>query len=407
MPNKRWYNMLLLFTLYVSQGLPFGFQATALPIYLRTQGVSLTAIGFLGALSLPWMLKAFWAPLIDRYYSRNFGRRRSWIVPTQILIVVTVFLSSWISPQNNLWLLLVSVFVMNLFAATQDIAVDGLAVDILKAKDLGMGNTAQVVGYKFGMLFGGGILVWLSDKLGWPWLFWLMAIIAVVPLLLITFYRENEEKNDSMFVEKTITLVEIFEKVKQSVFLPGSIYVLLLIGTYKMGEAMIDTMFKPFLIDSGFTAGQIGLWVGTYGMVASLLGSVLGGVLATKWRIYSALGLALLLRIFPLLMQCGLVFVTPASELVVAATLAEHFFGGILTTTMFAFMMSKVNKKIGATHYTILASIEVIGKAPASFASGIIAQSSGGYPLLFVVGLALTVGVFWFWYKVGTSYKSA
>ena len=151
----------ILSALYLVEGLPFGFQAVALPVYLRSHGVSLEAIGLVGALSLPWILKPLWAPLIDRYGSARFGRRKSWIVPLQLALAMTCLLASQVPPERPSWLLSL-VFLMNLFAATQDIAVDGWAVDLLSDEELGPGNAAQVVGYKVGMLTGGGLLVWPS-----------------------------------------------------------------------------------------------------------------------------------------------------------------------------------------------------------------------------------------------------
>jgi MFS transporter, PAT family, beta-lactamase induction signal transducer AmpG len=149
----------ILWTLYFVQGLPFGFQATALPVYLRTAGMSLEGVGLVAALSLPWSLKILWAPLVDRYGGGRFGRRKSWILPLQFLLALTCAAAALAPPNGSLSPLLVLVFGMNLFAATMDIAVDGLAVDVLEISELGQGNVAQVVGYKIGMLTGGGLLV--------------------------------------------------------------------------------------------------------------------------------------------------------------------------------------------------------------------------------------------------------
>lgn len=133
----------LLLALYFVQGLPFGFQAVALPVYLRQLGVSLESIGLLGALAAPWMLKALWAPLVDRYYSPRLGRRRSWILPAQAGLALCCAAGA-AAGEDHLGLLLALVLLMNLFAATQDIAADGLAVDLLSEQELGPANAAQV-----------------------------------------------------------------------------------------------------------------------------------------------------------------------------------------------------------------------------------------------------------------------
>ncbi len=378
----------ILFLLYFTQGLPFGFQATALPLYLRSHNVSLTAIGFTGVLAAPWMLKALWAPLVDRYGSSRFGRRKSWIVPMQTLLLLSILFASTITPGENLSLLLMVVFLMNLFAATQDIAVDGLAVDLLGPKDLGPGNAAQVVGYKAGMLISGGFLVWLNAYVGWDGLFVVMALLTIIPLIGIVLYREDNRNRAPCSEE--LDMSQVIGLVIRAFRLPGAFWFITFVASYKLGEIMIDVMFKPFLIDCGFTASQIGLWVGTYGMAASLTGSFVGGLLSLRLSLWKALGLAAFLRVIPLVLEWWLTLVTPVDIHVIGITIAEHFLGGMLTTTMFAYMMSRVDKRIGATHFTILASIEVIGKSPGAFASGILADSLG-YSWLFATGLILSL----------------
>lgn len=377
----------LLFTLYLSQGLPFGFQATALPLLLRENGTSLAAIGFAGALALPWFFKPLWAPLVDRYWFAGIGRRRSWIIPLQTLMILTMMMIAPVAACGSIMPLLFCVFFMNLCAATQDIAVDGLAVDILGCRELGPGNAAQVAGYKAGMVLGGGILVWLSAKTGWDGLFLMMAILAVLPLVLILRYREDEYKD--AFGKVPPNPADFLGALLSSLRSPGAVYFLLFIATYKTGESMIDAMFKPFLMDNGFTAQQIGLWIGTWGMAASLIGSVAGGWLAMRMPLMRAVFTAATLRMIPLVAELWLSTIVPTSSQVVSVTMAEHFFGGLITTVLFACMMARVNKKIGATHYTAFAAIEVMGKSPGFFISGVIAEHIG-YTGLFAIGVALS-----------------
>ena len=395
---KRISKIALLLPLYFSQGLPYGFQATALSAYLRTQHVNLETIGFLGALSLPWVLKALWAPLAERYYSPKFGKRKSWIVPLQTLMILSFIVASFIPAQEHFIAFLSSVFVMNLFGATQDIAVDGLAIDLLKNEELGIGNSAQVAGYKVGMIMGGGILVWLSSFFGWEGMFILMAICATVPLIIICFYHEPETTENGAVVV-ALDWKEILQKIKGIFTVRGTYWLIAFVLTYKFGESMIDVMFKPFLVDIGYITARIGLLVGTYGMIASLLGSVLGGVLSSKINFWKALGIAALFRTFPLIMEWYLAYGNPSDTLIVVTMIAEHFFGGILTTTMFAYMMSQIDRNIGTTHYTLLSSFELIGKSIAGGASGFLA-SFYGYANLFALGVGLSLITLFLLFKI-------
>lgn len=377
----------LLLFLYLSQGLPFGFQATALPVYLRTSGVSLSVIGYSTMLAAPWMLKALWSPVVDTKWSLKIGRRKSWIIPLQLLMIISLLTASR-SAHMGLLPLMANLFVMNLIAATQDIAVDGLAVDILGEGELGYGNAAQVVGYKGGMIISGGLMVWLSSITGWGNLFIIMSAIAAFPMILILFFRE--ESSCMPAADKMrIGLKDVALYLSSSMKLPSFIWLVIFIATYKSGEIMIDVMFKPFIVDSGFNVSDIGIWVGTYGMAASIAGSAIGGFIASKLTVYRALVYACVMRLFPLIFITALTFTVPLPSLVKCSTILEHFFGGILTTTLFAFMMKNVDRRIGATHYTLLASIEVLGKAPGSFLSGLITDAAG-YSFTFVTGTAIS-----------------
>jgi hypothetical protein len=155
---------------------------------------------------------------------------------------------------------------------------------------------------------------------------------------------------------------------------------------------MIDVMYKPFLIDSGIAASDIGLWVGTYGMAASICGSFAGGFLASKSTVYRSLLAAGILRLFPLIYVTALTFITPLPFHVITATLLEHFFGGLLTTALFAFMMFNVDRSIGATQYTLLAAVEVIGKMPGALLSGVF-TGMAGYSVCFMTGTAISLAV--------------
>ncbi len=385
---QRAYRLILLFFLYLSQGLPFGYQATALPVYLRQNGISLTLIGFSTILAAPWFLKVFWAPAVDTIWSRRIGRRRSWIIPLQIILFLTIISASFTSSMS-ISLLIINIFIMNLAAATQDIAVDGLAVDILGGHDLGFGNAAQVVGYKAGMIISGGLLVWLSRYFNWEILFNVMAVISLVPLILILFYNEAGAVKE--FVQR-ISINDLLDILKKSIRKSSFRWLILFVAVYKFGEIMIDIMFKPFLIDSGVAASDIGLWVGTYGMAASIAGSAAGGILASRFTVYRSLLMACILRLFPLVYVTALTFISPESFHVITATLLEHFFGGLLTTTLFAFMMFNVDRTIGATHYTLLAAVEVIGKTPGALFSGYFTEIAG-YSACFITGTAISLAV--------------
>ena len=378
----------ILSSFYLVQGLPFGFQAIALPIYLASSGVSLTNIGFAGALSAPWLLKPLWAPLVDRWGSARFGRRRSWIVPLQAALASTCLAAAFV-PSEQLVLLLTLIALTNLFAATMDIAVDGLAVDLLAAEELGYGNIAQVVGYKIGMLIGGGILVWASQWIGWGGLFMTMAGLIATILLITLAWREppplehpgqggQDPKADA---EARDSFRALLQTLGRALVSPGGLTLLLVVATYKTGESIADAMFEPFLVRRlGWDEAQVGLIIGTWGMAFSLTGSFLGGWFASRIGVYRALVGFAIARTASIAAVWWLGSRAPESVGALDVILAkgcEEVAGGGLTTAMFAFMMARVDRRIGATHYTLLAGVEVMGKVPGGLLSGVLADAVG------------------------------
>jgi MFS family permease len=372
----------LLASLYFAQGLPFGFQSNALRLYLTELGLAMTQVGFAGLLAAPWGLKFLWAPLVDRFGAPRFGRRKSWIVPAQALLGATCLVAGFVPPQEHLALVLALVLLMNFFAATQDIAVDGLAVDLLEPAELGAGNAAQVVGYKVGMLTGGSALVTVSAALGgWRGLFVAMAALCFAVLGVVLLVREPGTASEP---PSAPTWLELFARVREVCRTPGVGWLVLAVATYKVGESMADAMFGPYLVRAhGMDKETVALWLGGWGTAASLGGSLGGGLLASRMKLLRAVQVAAALRVGPLwaqwLLSAGLL--APAKAAIISVTVAEHFFGGVLTTTMFSLMMSQVNRRIGATHFTVLAAVELWGKAPAGAVSGLLVDRFGFSPV--------------------------
>jgi MFS transporter, PAT family, beta-lactamase induction signal transducer AmpG len=356
--------------------------------------VELASIGLLTLLATPWSLKLLWAPWVDRARQAPGGRQRV-LVPLLLSLAGLCLLAAMAPLPQALSLLLVLILAMNLVAATQDIAVDGLAVELLPARELGLGNAAQVVGFKVGMLLGGGLLLCATQWIGYAGLFLVMGGLAALAAGAVLLSGEGEP-----VAEAPRGAREILARTWAALRLPGMGPALAFIATYKLGETLVDAMFKPFLVDQGHSSAQIGLWIGTWGLLFSIAGSLAGGLLASRISIRAALGLFLLRRLVPLVGTVALAVHGAPPWAVILVSCAENFVGGALTTATFAFMMSRVDRRIGGTHYTALATVEVLGKAPAGLLSGFLAQALG-YPALFALGAALSLGVLPLWAALG------
>ncbi|MEO0322518.1 MAG: MFS transporter [Myxococcota bacterium] len=388
-------------SLYLTQGLPFGVQAR-LPEYLRASGMDLASLGFLGLLALPWLLKVLWAPAVDATAPGRLGRRRRWILPLQLCTAAVCAVAAFVPPEANLPLLLGLVFLLNFFTATLDVAVDGLAVDLLSPEELGAGNAAQVVGFKVGGLLGGGLLSWLAEQFGWAFLFLsVMALVLLGFAITLAFREPRGAATPAVEEPPRQALVAMLRGLFAT---RGGVLVLAIVATYKLGEKMADGLWGPFLVDAGWTPGELGLLRGTWGMGASIAGSLLGGWLAGRLALRVALLVAGTLRLVPLALQLGVTLgladAAPGALAVAVATLAEAFGGGVLTTVLFAFMMSRADRRVGATSFTLFAVVEVLGKFPADPIAGLLAARAGYAP-----AFALALGLSLLWLALPALYR--
>ena len=212
------YQVGLLLSLYVAQGLPVGFLTQALPAILRQNHVSLAAIGGFGLLMAPWALKFLWAPIVDRYFSAQWGQSRSWIIPTQLVTVMLLLLIALLQPtQLSSPLMLLGffsvLFLINLMGATQDIATDALAVRLLQQQQQHWGNAIQVAGSRLGFIFGGGAVLVLLDVWSWPVAFVVLALLVL--LNTIPIWRFKEPVFKELVFKESVVKAPVF---KETVF---------------------------------------------------------------------------------------------------------------------------------------------------------------------------------------------
>ncbi|MEZ4442092.1 MAG: MFS transporter [Polyangiaceae bacterium] len=376
----------LLGSLYFSQGLPFGFFTQALPVMLRERGVSLGAIGLSSLLAVPWALKFLWAPAVDRYGSPRWGMRRSWILPLQIASAVVLAALALVD-SGSLSLLMGAVLLLNLVAATQDIATDGLAVDMLARHERGYGNGVQVAGYRVGMILGGGLLLLLFDRLGARGSFAAMALATAVATLPVALWREPQRSQEPQRSPSRSTEEPRARPLWRR---PGGARVLLLVVVYKAGDAFAVAMLRPFLADAGLSLADVGRLLGTVGFVAGLVGALLGGALVGRLGRKRALLFFGLLQALTVAGYAYLAWRTPSPSALYLICAAEHLAGGMATAALFTFMMDRCAPGSGATDYTLQASAVVVATGIAASLAGF---SAAAFGYLTHFGLAATLAV--------------
>ncbi|WP_144875928.1 MFS transporter, partial [Hyella patelloides] len=262
----------LLASLYISQYIPLMFFYEALPVYMRQQGSSLSAIALVNLLILPVVFKFLWSPLIDRYGFTRWGHYRFWIVLFQLIVSLLTVFCAFIDSSQNLNLLLIIGFLMCFFCTSQDIAADAMAVNLLSPTERGLGNGIQVSGHYLGAVIGSGGMLILLDKIGWQNTMFAIALIMVISLVPILLHQEQVRvKPPGKTPPIWRDLGDFFGRRELWLWLA-------VLATYTTGSSMAITMFRPLLVDLGLSTTQIGLLLGVVSYGVGTLGALVGGL---------------------------------------------------------------------------------------------------------------------------------
>ncbi|MEQ1086355.1 MFS transporter [Acinetobacter seifertii] len=386
----------LLFSLYWAQGLPVGFMTHALPVILRAQGVSLAHIGGFGLLMLPWSIKIFWAPWVDRHAISRLGHYRSWILPTQLLTVAVLCVLSFFPIQAldqplYLFIFFIALLFMNLTGATQDIATDALAVNLLQHDQQHWGNTFQVVGSRLGFIVGGGAVLWCLDWLSWQPTFLLLAALVFVntlPVLLFkepvhSFHSTNELSQPNLLI-KIKSYLSYFSQNKE---LRAWLMVLI---TFKVADGLAGPLLKPLMVDMGLSFTQIGVYITMLGAVAALLGAFIAGWVLKHFSRPTTLISFSILKILSL---GAYVYLAYAYEqkikinawLIYTINALEDAFAAMLLVVMLTLVMHYSRKNYAGTDFTFQVSVMATVSGGLYTLSGVIGDVLGYFHYLIAI----------------------
>ncbi|ABA21296.1 Major facilitator superfamily MFS_1 [Trichormus variabilis ATCC 29413] len=378
--------LILLATLYICQFIPTTFFIQALPVFMRQQKMSLDLIGFLGLLILPSGLKFLWSPFIDRYRLGKLGHYRGWIICFQLLLISTMLVTAFLDIQDNLNALLTCMFLASLFSASQDIATDALAVNLLEPQERGLGNAIQSGGNIFGAILGGGVMLILLDKIGWRYSLITMSIFMLVNLVPILIYREKSQHQ----LENSTFFRSYFQPFASFLSRPKALPWLFIVLLYMMGDSVTSLMIRPLLVDRGLSLPDIGWILGIVSYSARIFSALIAGLVIVK------LGRAKSLIIFGLIAALTtLLYVIPAigmSSLIVLYTvcIVVNSTQSMAYTALLSAMMDRCEKNTAATDYTIQVSVMFLGGIAATVLSGMLA-STMGYSFIFIISTVVSL----------------
>jgi PAT family beta-lactamase induction signal transducer AmpG len=373
-----------------ASGLPLGLIWIAVPAWLKYQGFDIRTIGLFSLVQAPWNFKFLWAPLMDRYSpGLSLGRKRAWMVLTEILLMLGIFALARQARHPDLSALFVLGAVLALAGASQDIVIDGYAVEVLEPKEFGAAVGARAALYRVAMYLSGGGAIWAGERFGWPLTY---TVIGALFLPMIWVVVRSPEPERPVAPPRTLRaavfqpMLELFKKHQ-------AIEVLLFIVLYKLGENMATTLIRPFLIEKGFSAADVGIAVTTIAAVTTVLGTILGAILSnsvgmarTLWisgvlQAVGCLGYALVDRVGG---PTGPSLFDPHRLVMYGAIGAEAIFYGLAAGALGVLMLRITSKEFSATQFALLSSLMGVPRVIVGPFAGVLVDAMGWTPFFFL-----------------------
>lgn len=365
----------ILLILGFASGLPLALTSGTLQAWMTVENIDLKTIGFFSLVGQAYVFKFLWSPLMDRYTPPFLGRRRGWLLATQVLLLISIAAMGFLEPGTQLrWMAALAV-VIAFCSASQDIVFDAWKTDVLPAEERGTGAAISVLGYRLGMLVSGGLALWMADRwLGWQGMYWLMAAL-LIPCIIATLLAP--EPTDAIPVPKTLEQA-VVAPLRDFFGRNNAWLILLLIVLYKLGDAFAMSLTTTFLIRGvGFDAGEVGVVNKTLGLLATIVGALYGGLLMQRLSLFRAL---LIFGILQGASNAGywLLSITDKHMFsMAAAVFFENLCGGMGTAAFVALLMTLCNKSFSATQFALLSALSAVGRVYVGPVAGWFVEAHG------------------------------
>ena len=325
------------------------FFSTVLPVIMRMENYSLTSIGLIQLIKLPWILKFLWAPIVDKT-ANSLGKYKKWIISSEIFYAMVILFIGFFNLQTDFTTIIVLLLIAFTASATQDIATDAFAIFVLKKDERSVGNSMQAAGSFLGTLTGSGFLLIIYHYWGWNSLLIALAGFVILALVPLYFYKHKEQQIKSTEKEvKAIKFKDIFLFFSQKKIGKH----ILLLSIYYSGLIGILTMLKPWLVDLGYDIKEIGIMSGVYGAGVGALTAFSAGIIIKKiGKRKSLVSFSVLSVITALYFLAQEIFGTNTIQIFIGITLLWGTYG-MLSVLIYTLSMDKVREGREGTDFTI------------------------------------------------------
>ncbi|MBK8572226.1 MAG: MFS transporter [Holophagaceae bacterium] len=371
MPSRR---LLVLILLGFASGLPLFLTGSTLKAWMTDEGLSLGTIGLFSFVTLPYSLKVFWAPLVDRYALPGLGRRRGWLLATQAAMALALVLLARSEPHLDLLRVVILALAVAVASATFDIAVDAWRAEALEPKHLGLGNSIHIAAYRVAMLVSGGLALIVAQAYGWRVTYLGMAFLTVLGMA-GTWLAQN---TDAVAAAPRSLGEAITGPLRDLLERKGIGYLLAFAVFYKLGDWLAESMTIPFLLRGmGFTKMQIGSVQKTTAMVAIILGGLLGGWMLTRMSLRKALWICGFVQAGSILGFWAISLLGRHLPLLVAANSLENLAYGMGGSAFAALLMGSCNLKYTGTQYALFSALMALPRTLFAGGTGFLADRVG------------------------------
>lgn len=377
-----------------ASGLPLALTSGTLQAWMAVEGVDLTTIGIFTLVGLPYTWKFLWSPFMDRFVPPWLGRRRGWILATQVGLMLGIAAMGASSPTHAALALAALAVLVAFTSASQDIVFDAYRTDILRERERGVGAAVSVLGYRIAMLVSGAMALILSDHVGWRFTYWLMAGLMMVGVLATLWGPEP----DNEIVPPRSLAEAVWAPLTEFLSRRGAWLLLLLIILYKIGDAFAGSLSTAFLIRGvGFSATEVGTINKGMGLFATIIGVMFGGTLMIRLGLFRSLLLFGILQAVSNLTFMWLAASGKNYAIMVFAVATENLCGGMGTAAFVALLMALCNHRYTATQFALLSALAAVGRVYVGPASGYVVDALGWASFFFITFLAALPGIALLW----------
>lgn len=354
---------------------------------MKQADLSLSDIGYIStAIAYPFALKFIWAPLLDRYMPPFMGLRRGWLLIFQVVIIALLILIGFTDPGSSLGLWVAIAFAISLFSASQDIVIDAYRVEILDEKERGLAMPPAILGYRLALIVAASYALYLANDNSWQYVYLVMAAFMLIGLFTTIFCPEPAIHREPAKSFKDAFVLPFRDFLTRPYYLEILAFVLL----YKFGEILATSLTTPFMMELGFTLGEIGVVTKGVGFIATILGAAVGGTLMLKISLLRSLWIFGFIQSAATIGYLILAEVGRNTLLMAACIATENFCLGMATAAFTAFLMNLCNSKYTATQYALLTSILALVHTNAPALAGKLAADMG-WSRFFLFCIAATI----------------